>query len=378
MTSPTDTPTPGTAVATRADATADPYDHTDERNHLAVHQVNEKALALASPLGKILLTGESEFLMICRASGIPAERMVLELVSVARRKPEILQCTPESIMSFMFDAAKLGLQIGRGIFPVPLKNRTTGKRTLEAWVGYKGNKQLVIEGGSIRDCWAQVVYEGDEFEFTRLPVPNVLRHKEGPNFGDMRKAEQVYAIGLYANGQTRAVLLSEQDVMKRKAKNPSSNDNGSPWQTHPREMWQAKAILALTSDMPQGGLSQKLAHMRAMIERGEVQPAHDTPTLISLPAAALIEPEPEEMAAAPQPLSVGEASSVPIPMKGGATRLVSEIRNEGLERIREQARALLDKAPDDLAMQRVAEACTVVLDARASGEAKEPPKREGN
>ena len=69
----------------------------------------------------------------------------------------------------------------------------------------------------------QVVFEGDDFEFTRLPVPNVTRHKEGPNFGNMEKATDVYAIGLYANSQTRAVLLSEADVMKRKAKNPSSN-----------------------------------------------------------------------------------------------------------------------------------------------------------
>src|SRR5258708_1262111 len=77
-----------------------------------------------------------------KRSGVEAIRLVTELVLEARKRPEILECTPDSIINFMYESAKLGLVIGHGCFPVPLKDH--GVMKLNCWVGYKGLIELVI------------------------------------------------------------------------------------------------------------------------------------------------------------------------------------------------------------------------------------------
>ena len=361
----------------------DPYTEEGQRLAVAPHQVNEHALALRSKLGKLLLTGSSEFKVIAAAAGVPAERLVLELIAVARKKPEILECTEDSIMTFMFDAAKLGLMIGRGVFPVPVNHgqgRDREKR-LEAWVGYKGSKELAMQSRAIRDVWAEVHFEGDTFEFERAPVPRVKLHGAGIHFGDMKKALGAYAtILLPGTGNvTRSKYLTRDEIEALRSKNRGNTTaSSSPWVTSTKDMWMAKAILQITKDLPQ---NPRLAYLQALDERSE-GPAGLDPAQEVQPAAAERVEDPEETpvdeAREPEPMPLGVASVIGVRMQGGAIRMLSEMRNTGLEAVRTWARAGLERDPDSASLQRIAEGCTVVLDARAAGTAKEPPKREGN
>lgn len=363
---------------------ADPYDHTDERNHLAVHRPNERALAENSKLGAMLLGKQSEFAAVAKAAGLPAERLVLELVAVARKNPAILECTEDSIMTFMFDAAKLGLTIGRGVFPVPVNNRRAnggrGEKRLEAWVGYKGSKELAMTTGAIRDCWAEIHFEGDVFEFERAPVPVVRRHVSGPHFNDMSKALGVYATILFPGNITRSKYLTRDDVDKLRKKSRSDTTSAaSPWVTNPREMWQAKAMLQITKDLPQNA---RLAHLQSVQARFDEAAPLDAPApMAQLPAGEPVTEgqfEPVEETAAAPTMSLGEASAIGITTKGGHARMLGEMRNSGVEAVLTWARAGLEQDPDAQRLQRIAVGCTTVLEARAAGLAKEPPKQEGN
>jgi phage RecT family recombinase len=356
----------------------EPY--SSEGQRLAPHpsKVDEHALALRSKLGKILLTGQSEFKVIATAAGIPAERLVLELISVARKKPEILACTEDSIMTFMFDAAKLGLMIGRGVFPVPVKNRKRGTVSLEAWVGYKGGKELAMTSGAIRDCWAFVVFEGDLYEKELAPVPRVVNHVPGPNAGNMAKAIEVYGTALLpgAGNQTRSVFLSREAVEKLRKKNRGDTTApDSPWVTSTEDMWKAKAILQLTKDMPQ---NPRLAHLQALTARFELDPAREVqpaPDAAALPAGSPVEEE--ELPAEPveETMSLGKAGAITVTLQGGETRMLSELRNSGLESVRSWARKKLEADEENPSLLRIAEGCTVLLDARAAGTLREPPKK---
>jgi phage RecT family recombinase len=361
----------------------EPY--SSEGQRIAPHpsQVNELALARKTKLGAMLLTEQSEFFALAKVAGFPAERLVLELVSVARKKPEIMDCTPDSIMSFMFDAAKLGVMIGRGVFPVPV-NHGQGKdrvKRLEAWVGYHGAKELAMSSGAIRDCWATVVFAGDPFEMVKAPIPSVTKHTDGPNSGNMAHAIGVYATLLYPGGKTRAKYFPKAKIEEYRKKNRGDTTGGSsPWVTSPMEMWQAKAILHTVGDLPR---NPRLAHLLSLVERDETPhaPAGLNPADEVQPGVAEhAEPaESEEPADAvekvPEGMSLGEASSIPVQMQGGQTRMLGEMRNTGLEAVRTWARKGLDVDPDARPLQRIAEGCTVLLDARAAGLAKEPPKK---
>lgn len=360
----------------------EPYSQEGQR--LAPHpaRVNELEQARKTELGKFLLSNQSEFFAIAKAAQIPAERLVLELMSVARKKPEIMKCTEASIMTFMLDAAKLGLTIGRGVFPVPVnhgKGRDQEKR-LEAWVGYKGSKELAMGSGAIRDCFAFVVFEGDDYVFEKAPVPRVVRHKDGPHTGDMRFALKVYATLLFPFGQTRSLELSKEKVEELRKKNRGDTTAGSsPWVTSTEDMWKAKALLQITKDLPQ---TPRLKAMHEVMERqGEMDPAREVqpaPDTAALPAGSPAEAEPgfeDPPVDEPKVMSYGEAEVVLVTLTGGAKRMLREFRSERLEELRTWARKKLDEEPENGSLQRIAEGATVVLDARAAGTAKEPPKK---
>lgn len=237
----------------------DPYEDAPE-NRIANTTPNPLAAARRTKVGALLLAENSPFLALARAANVPAEEMVLQLASVVGKNPDILECSKESIVAFMFDAAKLRLSIGRGIYAVPVKGR------LEGWVGYKGAKELAMRSGAIRDVWATVVYEGDDFVFEKAPIPRVTRHDDGPNTGDMGKAVAVYATLLYPGGTTRAKLFTREKIESYQKMNRSAGGASSPWNTRPEEMWMAKAILHTVNDLPHS--SAELAHLASMMERG--------------------------------------------------------------------------------------------------------------
>lgn len=369
-------------------ATVDPYDHAAPENQLPVHRADERKLAMRTALGALVLDSGSEFVALARASGIPAERLVLELTTVARMRPEILRCTRDSIMTFLLDVATTGLAIGSEVYPVPIKHnrgRPNEELRLEAWPSYQGLRTLAIATGAVRDIWAQVVYTGDDFVFARAPIPHVARHNEGEHFGDMTHARAVYASAVFPGGVVRSVLLSKERIDELRARNRGDTTKAdSPWVTHPEQMWQAKATKVLAKTLPR---NPRLAHLIRMEERlegvaapparaaigdGSSTDAREGPAGAASADEDLPPDEPEvEMPGAP--MALGAAEALLVQLQGGRQRRLGELRNRGLESVRAWARKRLEEDPESRPLQRIAEGCTVLLEARADGRAKEPP-----
>ena len=360
----------------------DPY--SVEGSRLAVHTPQPAALALRSELGRLLLDSRSEFAALAKASGLEPERLVLELVAVARKKPEILKCTHDSIMTFMFDAAKTGLVIGRGCFPVPVNDNSTRPPTkrLECWIGYKGMKELVIYGGTVRDVFAQVRFDGDPWTET-LGLHPTIEHRPGPHFGDMAKALGVYAVAIFRGGLARHKYLSRAKIEDYRRMNRGDTTKAtSPWVTHTEEMWKAKAILRLASDLPQ---NPRLAHALHVLDRDVGGMVEEAFVDAQSPAASAAVPSPLPAIASPADppadvqqlaMSLAEALTVTVKIKGGGFRTMAEHRNSGLLALQAWAREGLEKDPEHVGLLRFATAAGVVLEARGRDECKEPPRRQ--
>ena len=221
-------------------------------------------LSNGEQLREFLMERQGEFAAIAKAGGFQPEALVLELVGMVRKKPEILTCTPDSIMTFIHDVAKIGLVIGRGCFPVPVKDHGVAK--LECWIGYKGMKELVKYGGGARDVFAEVVYEGDEFEEVLGLYPDI-KHRRGPNAGNSLKLTHVYGVAVISQSIRRHLLLTRAQVeVLRKKNRADTTSYKSPWMTNTEAMWKAKAILAISRDLPQ---NPRLAHAYGVMARAE-------------------------------------------------------------------------------------------------------------
>lgn len=262
------------------------------------------AIKTDEDLRSFLMARSAEFALIAKAAGVEAEVLVAELVGMARKNPDILKCTPESIVTFMYDCAKTGLVIGRGCFAVPVKDHGTPK--LECWIGYKGARELVVYGRGARDVFSYVRFDGDFFEET-LGTYAGITHKPGPNFGDMSKAVGVYAVAVISQTVRRHRYLSKAQVERlRKLNKANTASPSSPWVAHTEAMWKAKAILALCKDLPG---NPRLAAALEVLQRTEgitEDDLKDHPTAIARPtepaaAGAPIAPSGDAPVAAAEP-----------------------------------------------------------------------------
>lgn len=377
------------AVARRVVETgvSDPYDAANPDNQLSNQRPNALALARKTEVGRIVLAEDSPFMLLAAAAGYNAPAMALELASVAAKNHDIMRCTSTSIAAFMMDAAKLNLRIGRGIFPVAIphkKDTPQEEWRLDGWVGYKGAKELACRGGAIRDAWATVVFEGDEFEHEEAPIPTVTKHRFGPNKGDMSKAIKVYCTLLYPGGRTRSRVFDRAKIESYRKRNPTNTWKTSPWKTAEEEMWQAKAILHTVGDLPHS--SPEIAQLRAFLDREEQEALWQSAPAPALPAAThpaegpedldlpADDPQPEEQPKAePTPEQrLRAAHSVFITFRDGRSRMLSEIRNAQLEKLLTHFRDKLQEQPDHEDFIAKATAIAYVLEARKDGRSTEP------
>jgi recombination protein RecT len=119
--------------------------------------------------------------------GFTADRLMAEAVEAATKEPKILEASPKSLYLALMKCARWGLDIGEGVYLVPLNVK--GSMTVEAWPSYQGLKALAIRQGLVRGMEEFVVYTGDEFDH-ELGLDAFLRHVPAPaaKRGELRGA----------------------------------------------------------------------------------------------------------------------------------------------------------------------------------------------
>lgn len=281
-------------------------------------------------LRDFLMLRASDFEGIAKSTGVEPERLVAELVLAARKTPAILKCDHDSIINFMYQSAQLGLVIGHGCFPVPISGK------LECWVGYKGLIELVKYGRGARDVYAECVYEGDTFSES-LGLYPTMEHEPGPNFGNVQKITDVYAVAVISQTIRRHKRLRREQV--ERYRKMSRNGNRGPWVDHYDMMAKKTAILRLISDMPRNPrLALALAAMEksegVVLTENDIEPAPRLPLEALHPGVeqpAIAVATPAEKAAAfeelPAPVMMAPRAEVFLPQWRGhplAGRKLSE------------------------------------------------------
>ena len=86
---------------------------------------------------------------------LPAERLVRVALTAISEQPKLLECTQESIILALMDAARLGLEPGGSLKQAHL---VPFKTTCVLIPDYRGLAELARRSGQVRDVYAQVVY----------------------------------------------------------------------------------------------------------------------------------------------------------------------------------------------------------------------------
>lgn len=152
------------------------------------------------------------------------ERFSRMVLTALTQTPKLAECTPQSFIGAMLNAAQLGLE----------PNTPLGQAYLIPYggvcqfqIGYKGLLDLAYRSGEIECIDAEIVYNNDTFEF-EYGLHADLVHK--PAMKDRGEMKWVYAYYKLKNGGYSFKVMPVDDVIKYAKKYSKSFKNG-PWQT---------------------------------------------------------------------------------------------------------------------------------------------------
>lgn len=157
-------------------------------------------------------------------SVITPERFTRMVFTALSSTPKLQQCTPQSFLGAMMQAAQLGLEpntpVGQA-YLIPYGN------VAQFQLGYAGLINLAYRSGEIKDIQAHEVHENDEFEY-ELGLEPKLKHI--PAKSNRGPVTMYYAVWHTKTGGYGFEVMSKDDVLEFAQKKSKSFRNG-PWQT---------------------------------------------------------------------------------------------------------------------------------------------------
>ncbi len=137
--------------------------------------------ALRSKIADILTSKASlEVLKPVLPPGTSIDQFIFEAFHAVSQNPEILKCTEQSIVLAVGRAIESGLVIGKTIHLVPTRVKISKRGDpdqyedrLQAWFDYKGEVELVMRAGVARHIDASAVYGNETFRAEKGTNPNI-------------------------------------------------------------------------------------------------------------------------------------------------------------------------------------------------------------
>lgn len=180
-------------------------------------------------------------------SHVKPEQWLRLTAGVLRRNEglaKVARSNPGSLVAAMFDAARLGLEIGETYHLVPFGNEIIGI------TDYTGLIELAYRAGEVTSITAEVVYSNDVFDYRK--GVGMLRPRHEPDwFGDRGDMIGAYAYAELRNGFTSHVIVrNKAQILDVRNVSRAANAKDSPWQRWPDRMWRKTVLRELMKFVP--------------------------------------------------------------------------------------------------------------------------------
>jgi phage RecT family recombinase len=170
--------------------------------------------------------------------GVSLERVISTIHQVAAENPEILDCTPVSIVMAVGKGVAWDLEFGETVHLVPFNVNLAKKGQQPRWEkrakairDYKGDIELVKRSGAARHVDAKCVYENEVFRYEEGTHPFIEHH---PIMDPTARGKMVGAYAWAMINQRTPIkisVLSAQEIDAIRQKNSKSHKEGplEPW-----------------------------------------------------------------------------------------------------------------------------------------------------
>jgi recombination protein RecT len=180
------------------------------------------------------------------------ERMARIAITALTRTPKLMECEQASFFRCLLDLSQWGLEPdGRRAHLIPFNNTRRGVVECQLIIDYKGYVELAYRSGVVRNIHADVVRDGDIFEYSTgrvlRHVPHFLR-RDADKPADAGKVFAIYCIVELVGDTVKTEVLSQAEVDAIRKRSKSGN-NG-PWVTDWCEMAKKTAFRRATKWIP--------------------------------------------------------------------------------------------------------------------------------
>lgn len=255
---------------------------------------------------KGLLAMKKEAMAAVATAHLSPDKLI-KIVGVAMsRTPLLLECEPMTVLNCVMTLAELGLAPGPlgSAYLIPFKNGRTGRYECQLIIGYRGLVELARRSGQISTITAEVVREGDEWEF-ELGLNAKLRHV--PKAKSDAQIRLAYALVKFRDGSHQITVMTKDEIdgIRKRSK---SGGNG-PWVTDYAEMAKKTVIRRLCKLLP---LTPEVEQQIAVVDRTEfdfdalAEPVHGAGALADRMLGDEGEPEGDESEEAAQETLLGD------------------------------------------------------------------------
>jgi recombination protein RecT len=166
------------------------------------------------------------------AGKITPDRMVRIVLTAVQTTPKLAECSRVSFFSAVMHSCQLALEpntpLGQS-YLIPRWNGTKKCFECKFQIGYQGMLDLAYRSDQYKRITAEVVYEGDNFDY-EYGLDCYLRHKP---FGKSDRPQYVYALYELKNGGREFKVWTWEKIMQHAEQFSESFDKSfSPWKSN--------------------------------------------------------------------------------------------------------------------------------------------------
>lgn len=174
------------------------------------------------------------------------------VMAALQMKPDLLDCTKQSLVKAAIEAAELGLSLnpalGEGDI-LKVWNKKLGKSEAQFRPRYGGLMKLARQSGDVRMIEARIVREGDAFDYEYGLEPR-LSHRPSASTG---KVTHAYCVWVLATGEKNFEVMDREQIdaiMRRSSSKTKEGQIVGPWVSDYDEMARKTVVRRASKYMP--------------------------------------------------------------------------------------------------------------------------------
>lgn len=188
---------------------------------------------------------------------MPLEQFMQNASLLIKSNAAIASCSAESVIGALLEAATLQLNPSPSLgnfYLVPFNDSCT------LIVGYKGLIELIYRNDKIAKIFADVVYQGDDFEYQH-GTEEYLKHTPCNDSTDEKDLCYAYCYVKFINGESVFRVLNRKQINHARKSSKTANI----WNKHPAAMWMKTAVRSISNFLPLSHYERKIVESEEMI-----------------------------------------------------------------------------------------------------------------